>query len=286
MYLPLVVGVDGSEPSLRAVDWAADEALLHGLPLLVLFASRWERYEGDALARELGKPSARVPADDILRAAAGRARRLHTDLVVTTETVPDEAEHALVCAGRNASMIVLGSRGRSGFADRLLGSVCRIVAASSDCPVVVLRGDHDNRADGGRRDGLVVGIGEAPASVLRFAFTEARARHAPLTAVRAWRCPTPETVDSPLLTGEPARVYEQRAARELEAALEDAPADVTVRRRTAEGPARSVLPGASAEADLLVIGRRTHARLGRVAHTVLHRSSCPVVIVPERPRER
>ncbi|MFG2325931.1 universal stress protein [Streptomyces sp. NPDC048568] len=286
MYLPLVVGVDGSEPSLRAVDWAADEAFLHRLPLLVLFASRWERYEGDALAHELGKPSARVLADDIVRVAATRAQGRHQSLVVTPETVPDEAEHALVCAGRNASMIVLGSRGRSGFADRLLGSVCRTVAAGSDCPVVVLRGDHDNRADGGRRDGLVVGVGDAPASVLQFAFTEARSRHVPLTAVRAWRCPAPETVDHPLLTGEPARAYEERAAKDLEAALEDAPADVTVRRHTAEGSARRVLPAASAEADLLVVGRRTHAKLGRVAHAVLHRSSCPVVIVPERLRAR
>ncbi|WP_329469700.1 universal stress protein [Streptomyces sp. NBC_01723] len=286
MYLPLVVGVDGSEPSLRAVDWAADEAFLHRLPLLVLFASRWERYEGDALAHELGKPSERVLADDILRVAAGRARLRHRDLAVTSETVPDEAEHALVCAGRNASMIVLGSRGRSGFADRLLGSVCRAVAAGSDCPVVVLRGDHDNRAVGGRRDGLVVGVGEASASVLRFAFTEARLRRVPLTAVRAWRCPAPETIDHPLLTGEPARLYEERAAKELEAALEDTPADITVRRHTAEGPARRVLPAASAEADLLAVGRHTHAKLGRVTHTVLHRSSCPVVIVPERPRER
>ncbi|GAA4592385.1 universal stress protein [Streptomyces violaceoruber] len=282
MYLPLVVGVDGSEPSLRAVDWAADEAALHAVPLWVVFGDLWERYEGAALAREPGKPSTDMQADDILAAAAIRAGRRHPDLVVTTETVPDEAEHALICAGRNASMIVMGSRGRSGIADRLLGSVSRTVAAGSDCPVVVLRGNHDNRAIGGRNGRIVVGVGEVSASVLRLAFMEARLRQVPVAAVRAWRCPAHETIDHPLPAGEPARRYEERAARELEAALEDAPPDVAVRRYTVEGPARAVLPAASAEAGLLMIGRRTQGRLGRVAHAVLHRSACPVVVVPER----
>jgi len=50
MELPLVVGVDGSEPSLRAVDWAADEAVLRGVELRAVYASLWERYEGTALA--------------------------------------------------------------------------------------------------------------------------------------------------------------------------------------------------------------------------------------------
>ncbi|MEV8126139.1 universal stress protein [Streptomyces sp. NPDC085944] len=116
--MPLVVGVDGSESGLRAVDWAADDADLHDVPLLVVFGTLWERYEGAALARELGRPSTEMTADDILKATARRVRRRHPHLVVTTETVPDEAEHALVCAGRNASMIIVGSRGRSGGAGR------------------------------------------------------------------------------------------------------------------------------------------------------------------------
>ncbi|MGV9237311.1 universal stress protein, partial [Streptomyces nigra] len=43
MTLPLVVGVDGSDPSLVAVDWAADEAVRHGLTLRLVHASLWER---------------------------------------------------------------------------------------------------------------------------------------------------------------------------------------------------------------------------------------------------
>ncbi|MFF5610385.1 universal stress protein [Streptomyces thermocarboxydus] len=51
--------------------------------------------------------------------------------------------------------------------------------------------------------------------------------------------------------------------------------------RTVEGPAREVLVDASHTADLLVLGTRRHrARLGRVTHTALHRSACPVAVVP------
>lgn len=72
MELPLVVGVDGSEPSLRAVDWATDEATLRGVPLRLVYASLWERYEGAALAEDVGRPSEQVMADDIVEAAARR----------------------------------------------------------------------------------------------------------------------------------------------------------------------------------------------------------------------
>lgn len=54
MELPLVVGVDGSDSSLAAVDWAVDEAARHGLPLRLLYGSLWERYE------EVGRPSAPI----------------------------------------------------------------------------------------------------------------------------------------------------------------------------------------------------------------------------------
>lgn len=56
MELPLVVGVDGSEPSLRAMDWAVDEAARHGLPLRLVHAFLWERYEGIDLRSDLGGP--------------------------------------------------------------------------------------------------------------------------------------------------------------------------------------------------------------------------------------
>ncbi|MFI9152474.1 universal stress protein [Streptomyces sp. NPDC053367] len=288
MELPVVVGVDGSEPSLRATDWAADEAALRGLPLRVVYASMWERYEGAALAADLGVSAEEVRAEDIVGSAAHRARLRHPELKVLTHITPDEAEHALVDESANTSVLVVGTRGRGGIAETLLGSVGMAVAGRADCPVILVRGDHRDEpwAVHGR---VVVGVGEGAEErvVVGFAAVESRLREVPLEAVRAWRRPAHEPVDHPLLVGRPGRAHEERAAAELEAALAELPAELTVHRCTAEGPARRVLAAASRDADLLVVGTRRRAdryvpHLGRVAHAVLHHSACPVAVVPHR----
>ncbi|MFD8253053.1 universal stress protein [Streptomyces werraensis] len=286
MSLPMTVGVDGSESSLRAVDWAADEAALHEVTLRIVHAYRWDRYEGTSLAREFGESSRRVTPDDILVVAGRRARCHHPDLAVTTEAVAEEPEYVLLREARHASAVILGTRGRGELADLLLGSVSLTVATAGDCPVVVIRGNHDNRAADGSHGRIVVGVADVPTAAVRFAYEEARRRGAVLDAVRAWRCPTHDTADHPLLTGTPERVHEERAAGELEAALADAPTDVRLRRHTVEGPARRVLLTASHDADLLVVGRRRPGqfghRLGRVvAHTLVHHSACAVAVVPD-----
>ena len=292
MELPLVVGVDGSEPSLRAVDWAADEAALRAVPLRLVYASLWERYEGSALDQDLGRTSEQILADNIVEAAVQRAHRRRPEVKTDFEVVPDAPVPALVHASLGASALVLGSRGRGGLAELLLGSVSLAVAAHAHCPVIVLRGRHDKRAQPVTRGRILLGVGEEArgSAAVRFAIQEAERRGAVLEAARAWRCPAHETTDHPLLAGEPARLHEQRAAETLQAALNDATArhpSVEVRRRTAEGTARKVLLDASATADLLVVGARRQKghfglQLGRVAHTVLHHSACPVAVVPQR----
>lgn len=288
MTLPIVVGVDGSEPSLRAGDWASDEAALRGVPLRVVYASLWEHYEGTSIAEDLAKPDDQVMAEDVVDNAARRARRRHPDLEVSVEVLAEEPEYALVRESRSASLLVTGTRGRSGLAEALLGSVSLIVAGHAQCPMVVVRGNHDNQARAGTHGRIVVGVGEKPAgsAAVRFAFEEARRRGVRVEAVRAWRWPAHESTDHPLMAGEPARLHEQQAVEALDAALRDAPTDVEARRRTVEGHTRPVLVDASRDADLLVVGAKRRSghyglQLGRVAHGVLHHSACPVVIVPE-----
>ncbi|WP_306191494.1 MULTISPECIES: universal stress protein [unclassified Streptomyces] len=296
--LPLVVGVDGSEPSLRAVDWAADEAALRQVPLRVVYASLWERYEHTALARELGKPDEHVRAQVVVEAAALRARARQDGLTVVGAALPEEPEYTLVREGREACALVVGTRGRSGVAGLLLGSVSLFVAAHADCPVVVVRGNNDNQARTPVHGRVVVGVGDGtssgdgngPAAAVRFAAREAGLRAAVLEAVRAWRSPARASVEHPLIDGQPDP-YEVRAAEALDVALRDVPQDVKVRCHAVEGPARRVLLAAAHEADLLVVGARRRTghfglQLGRTAHTVLHHSACPVAVVPERERER
>ncbi|MET7451966.1 universal stress protein [Streptomyces sp. NPDC005574] len=288
MDLPIVAGVDGSAASLRAVDWAADEAALRGVPLRLVYAYLWERYEGSSPTQFLGKPSRKVLAADVVGGAAERAGRRRAEVKITTEVLSEEPEYALVREGRGAAALVLGARGRGGLAEMLLGSVSLTVAAQADCPVIVLRDrDDDGQSTTGRR--VVLGVGErgTDSAALRFAVQEAGLRHAPLGAVRAWRCPAHESTDHPLLSGEPARLHEQQAADVLEEALKGVGDDLELSRKAVEGPARKVLLAASHDAGLLVVGaRRTPGhhglQLGRVAHAVLHHASCPVAVVPER----
>ncbi|MEN8654247.1 universal stress protein [Streptomyces sp. 21So2-11] len=290
MELPLIVGVDGSESSLRATDWAVDEAARRGLPLRLVYASLWERYEGVVPAYSLGRPSEQVLAEVIVASAVERAQRRNPDVKVSAETVPEEAVSALLREGRNASVLVTGSRGRGELKGLLLGSVSLAVAARAHCPVIVVRGDKAGLEGTHERILLGVGEGAAGSAAVEFAFREAEARNCTLDAVRAWRCPAHETTDHPSLAAEPARHHEEQASIQLDEALQDAVRDhpgVRVRRATVEGPARTVLLHRSAAADLLIIGaQRRHGhfglQLGRVGHGALHHAGCPVAVVPQR----
>ncbi|MXM65587.1 universal stress protein [Streptomyces sp. HUCO-GS316] len=288
MELPLVVGVDGSDASLLAVDWAVDEAARLGLPLRIVHGSLWERYEGPVRPGNLERPDDQVPAQNIVGTAAERARLRNPEVKVVGELVPEDAVSTLLLEGNNAAALVTGSRGRGELKGMLLGSVGLAVAARAHCPVIVVRGDKAGLA--GTHERILLGAGEPDTSgaAVRFAFREAEARGCTLDVVRAWRCPAHETTDHPLLAGEPARYHEERASALLDTLLHDAMADhpdVHVRRVTVEGPARRVLLNRSAAADLLIVGaRRRHGhsglQLGRVGHTLLHHAECPVAIVP------
>lgn len=287
MDLPLVVGVEGSEAGLRAVDWAADEAALRQLPLRLVHASLWERYEGTALAEDAAKPSEQVMAEDIVEAAVRRARARRLEVTVSAQVLPEEPGDALVRESQYASALVLGSRGRSGFVELLVGSVSRTVAARALCPVIVLRDGHDDTSAPGAPGHVVLGVGEHPegSAAVRFALVEAARRRVPLEAVHAWRSPGHGRSGRT-----PAGTHGEQAARMLDEALHDAPAELELHWRTVEGSVRKVLLDASHHAGLLVVGERhRHHRfgpqLGPIAHTLLHHSACPVAVVPEAVHE-
>ncbi|MBG0851527.1 universal stress protein [Streptomyces spinoverrucosus] len=294
MVLPVVVGVDGSEPSLHAVDWAVDEAVRHGLPLRIVHASLWERYEGEALADTPGVSPDFVTehalVETVVAAAAQHARRRASRLEISTDVVPDDPLSALLREAHRATLVVTGARGRGPIRELLLGSVSLSLAARAPgpCPVAVVRGRAENRESRNGRILLGVGGDTAPAAV-RFAFREAAARGCEIEAVRAWRRPAHRTAPHPLLVGDQAHAGEEQAAALLHGAL-DGVADeypgVSVHRALVEGSARHALVARSAAADLLVIGsRRRHGhlgpQLGLVGHALLHHADCPVAVVPQ-----
>ncbi|MEU6242075.1 universal stress protein [Streptomyces sp. NPDC047024] len=281
MTLPLVVGVDGSDSSLLAVDWAVDEAARHGLPLKVLYGSLWERYEGGLLSLSGDRPSEQVLAEHIVASAAERAARRDPDVKVTTEIVPQEGADALVRAGDDAFAVVTGARGRGPFTAMLLGSVGLTVAARASCPVIVVRGDRAGLA--GEHERILLGLGEADTGTraLEFAYREAETRGCGLDVVRAWRRPVHDRSGAG---------YEERAAALLAASVEGPSAEfprVHTYPAVVEGPAVKVLVDRSAAADLVIVGARRRTdrfglQLGRVGHALLHHAECPVAVVPER----
>ncbi|MEU8585846.1 universal stress protein [Streptomyces sp. NPDC048664] len=286
--LPMVVGVDGSESSLAAVDWSADEAARHGLPLRLVYASLWARYEGVTPSNSPDRPSEQVMAENIVAVATERARRRRPEVDVSGDVVPEDAVSALLREGNNASVLVTGSRGRGELKGLLLGSVGLAVAARAYGPVIVVRGDRS--AITGEHGRVLLGAGDPGTTdeAVRFAFREAEARGCVLDVVRAWLRPARTTAGRP--TGESSREDEKQAADLLDTLLREATAahpDVRVRRSTVEGPARSVLLRRSAAADLAVIGARRRQghlglQLGRVGHRLLHHADCPVALVPQR----
>ncbi|MFD0318355.1 universal stress protein [Streptomyces flavalbus] len=287
---PLVVGVDGSDGSLAAVDWAVDEAARHGVPLRLVYGSLWERYESLTL---LGggpkRPAERLVSEHVVAAAAERARRREPGVKLFTAVHAQDPAEALLGAADDAFALVTGHRGRGELKGLLLGSVSLAVAARAHCPVIVVRGDRAALTGGHGR--VLLGAGEPGTgdAAARFAVREAEVRGDTLDAVRAWRCPAHESADVAVLAEEPARYHEDRAITQLEELLRDplaAHPAVTVRRTTVEGQARRVLVRHSAAADLVVVGARRRQghfglQLGRVAHTLLHHAACPVAVVPQ-----
>ncbi|GAA3310709.1 universal stress protein [Streptomyces cinereospinus] len=290
MELPLVVGVDGSNGSLDAVDWAVDEAARHGLPLRLVHASLWERYEGAVPVMSVERPAEQVLAEHIVGSAAERARRRNPDVKTTTDVIPADPASALVQEGDHAAAVVTGSRGRGRLAGLLLGSVGLAVAGRANCPVIVVRGDRAGQA--GTHGRILLGAGEPGecGEAARFAFREAEARGCALDVIRAWRCHAYGTGDHAAEEREPAHRHEEQASALLDALLAEVTADrpaVRVSRTPIEGPARKVLVHRSAAADLVVVGARRRSghhglQLGRVNHTLLHHSACPVAVVPQR----
>ncbi|MET7287362.1 universal stress protein [Streptomyces sp. NPDC005573] len=290
MTLPLVVGVDGSGPSLAAVDWAAAEAARHGAGLRAVYASPWVRYEAALPPTGSERTDERLLGEHIVASAVERARERAPGVRVTGDVVGEDPAAALVAAGDRAYALVTGERGHGELGDLLLGSVAAAVAARARCPVVVVRGTPE--AAGGAHGRILLGLGEpgTSAGAVDFAYREAEARDCVLDVVHAWQTLLPHASGEGGGPGGPARTAEEHAFTLLDTALDAASARhprVRTRRRAVEGTAGAVLVDGSADADLVVVGAhggtgRFGARLGRTSRRLLHHARCPVAIVPHR----
>ncbi|MFD8009013.1 universal stress protein [Streptomyces sp. NPDC058955] len=279
----IVVGLDGTEQATAAAEWAAEEALLRGTGVHLVCAK--EPVPESVLAF-MPRGADETWAEEMLSRTAARLRERRPSLSVTTRLLPTGPVPGLVAAAEESELLVLGSRALGSVAGYLLGSVGLTVAGAVERPVVLVRADSGATDP---RGPVVVGtdVRRPVDAVLGFAFEEAARRDSRVHVVYAEQLP-------PFAGLGPAMVPDVRLAlapeieRSLEELLEPWRAkypDVETTARVVVGSAGLELVEAAGDAALVVVGRRTRhsalgARIGSVAHAVLHHSPVPVAVVP------
>ncbi|MGB6059808.1 MAG: universal stress protein [Microthrixaceae bacterium] len=281
----IVVGIDQSPDSLRALDFAIEEAALRQVDLEVVWAwtdkvSTPDRSGDQTDSVEIGA-RAQLQLDEVVLG------RVPEGVAVTTRAIVAKPEAVLLESGGFADLLVVGARGEGGFLGLQLGSVSLKVASRSRCPVAVVRGPADGPvADPEPR--IVVGVDGSKGSrnALRWAMNEAAVRELPVLAVNAWA----ELVTRTPYPGLGVSVESIEASAkelldsEIELATRESPA-VTVLAKTESCNGATALIEASAGASLVVVGSRGHSDfignlLGSVTQQVLRHARCSTVVVP------
>lgn len=281
---PVVVGVDGSSAALAAARFALEEARARSAPLHVVTAVSWP-YDGvtalppqadvAALLRDGGRVIAQAASEALARVAG--------DVDLRTCVVDGHPVDVLLEMSEGAQLIVLGSRGVGGVGGVLPGSTASRVVARAVCPVVVLPDETDLLVR--HRRSVVVGVEgrQDDSEVLSYAFAEAARRGTDLVAVHAWQDAALEPalrMLGPLVDWAAVRTDEERVLAEALAGWSEKEPDVVVREVVMRDRTARALVAASMLAQLLVVGSRVRRALGSTAHGVLHRSACPVAVVP------
>lgn len=306
---PVIAAVDGSDDSLRALDWAVDAARRRGTSLRVVHVRQYAAWgQPDVLVA--GEPDG--PGDPVLDEVRDRLRTGTGEPAAEYVALEGAPTALLPQLGADAQLLVLGSRGRGGFASLLLGSNGLAAARDAACPVVVVprpgRGggtSHAFRAVGEHEElpaapapRVVVGVDvDSPDdATLAFAFMEAAGRDALLQVIAAYPWPVQSWAAAggivPPAVDQDEVEHETRTLAEgfLAPHLKNHP-DVRTQILAPPGDAAGLLVSASSDADLVVVGRhRRHplapARMmGSVTQAVLLHAAAPVAVVPPTPAE-
>ncbi|MDE3720714.1 universal stress protein [Nocardiopsis sp. N85] len=293
----LIVGVDGTDSSRHALEWAAQQAALRGLGVRIVAAAGALTSVGVFGAHTRVDPVAPPDETDtgdaerLLAYAADWISRLFPELRVETRLSYARPVEALLveAAGEGAAAVVVGSRGLRGIVAAFVGSVGIELAARSPVPVVVL--PHEHAAAHGVRGRVIVGIdGSEPSRrAVEFAFAQAAFADTELVAVSAWQPlvafaaatgPIPPELFDDNTAAEAAR---QSLAEELSDPRLRHP-EVTVHSRVVRAHPVVALLEEATPADLIVVGSRGRGGfrgllLGSVSHSVLHGARGPVAIL-------
>jgi len=310
----VLVGVDGSAASLHALDWATAYAHRVGWALHIVCSYSLPSFTAASLDggyAALDDTTIQEGAKSVL--AEAEARVADAGVRATTEVATGDAAGVLVELSGDYGLAVVGTRGRGGFTERLLGTVSSALPAHARCPVVVVplraeanRGVSWNvpgSAPGADAETstttpgaaeirevrrIVVGVDGSPQAerALQHAILQANAWGAELTAVTGV-----PVGNSGMLAWLPSNIDREQVLADIGAGM-----DVLVDKYEAQNPGlrirRIVLDGTGAElltefstaSDLVVLGSRGRGGfrgllLGSTSQAVLHHAACPVLVV-------
>lgn len=309
----IVVGVDGSDQSMCALAWAAQEAERRKSPLHVVTAYTVPVFAAssmDAGYATVDDSVVREGAQAVLDQAISRVAARH-DLDLYPRVESGDAAGVLLELSEEAELMVVGSRGRGGFVGRLLGSVSSALPAHAKCPTVVVplfcaprlaeagvpapkgKGEQCPRPEDIEKV-VVVGVdgSEQARMASLMAAEQAQSRGLPLkvlcslppfTGSLAWM-PTP--VDRDALHAE---ILVQLNAGKAWLQSHFPQVDISV--DLVDGPPVETMIEASRTAELVVLGTRGRGGfagmlLGSTSQGVLHHAKGPVLVVPDRPDPR
>ncbi|MFF5338464.1 universal stress protein [Streptomyces sp. NPDC013181] len=279
----VIVGLDGSEESLAAVEWAAEEARVRQVPLGLVHV---QELPANPEVPQSQVVEAAERAGELLRETAERLRAEHAGLDVSVSQTTGRAAEELTAAANTADITVLGSRGLGRASGFLAGSVSLAVVGSAVNPVVLVRAHDERRAVG---DGMLVGLDldHVSDALLAFSFAEADRWKIPLRFMHSWTLPASYGYAALM---DPALGIDQseHLGRTMQGLLEPWRRrfpEVEATAKAVVGSSALQMVEASGEAELVVVGRRTRRlplgpHLGHVAQAVIHHSPAPVVVVP------
>jgi nucleotide-binding universal stress UspA family protein len=268
----VVIGVDGSAAALRAALWAVDEAVSRDIPLRLVHALDGDDLDLDDTARKL------TTAESAVRHVIAAIEATDKPVKLEVDITRGRATGILLHASRQAAMVCVGAVGSDHFRPGRIGSTAAAVAASSHCPVAIVRGRggpvraHSNwilvEADESPDDGVV----------LETAMTEARLRDAPLRVITCWQ---PAHAD-PEAAAEGDRRIRAQLDRRLARWRRRYP-DLQVEAVAVPGSISGYLAAHAAELQLLVVGARNHGHVrevvGPAGNVALGDSDCVVLVV-------
>lgn len=284
----VLVGVDGSHASYKAVWWAANYAKHAGLQLQIVCAYSLPSYAAvsfDATYTAIGDDNAaHHDAQEILSKA--KAVALEQGVDATTLIVTGDPSSVFVELSRNYQLIVIGNRGKGGLAERLLGTTSSSLPAYAYCPIVVVPYTDDD----GQRIHLnntisrvAVGSDESKwgLKALEIAANLADSWNAELDVISAVPSVQGAEGDTAVMGS-----YMEDLEERVKPILQRLP-DLKIHRTVVPGSAVDALTQASLNHDLVVVGSRgrggfTGLLLGSISQGLLQHSSRPVYVVPRK----